>query len=845
MKKMLLNTSMLNNPILVEMLSNAMVSGKLQQGIVLKHRIGGERYDSITYIYGPSGMPKNNSYWEKFYDRGINLVMDATDPMMVHFTAEQMIGNSITTRGDGSDFEVITGSKYNDSEKSAYIFRNKVIKADVTCKNGYIHQLEDVLVPPGNVAEVIRNNGQSNYFSRMLDRFCAPFYDGALTSRYNDYAQAYGKQFIDSIYEMRYFSQRSQGSKALDLDPNNQPFPNLLSFDPGWNAYYKQGGNELADLAAVFVPTDEAIKKYFLPGGSGAFLIEQFGTQENTEANLNENIDSIPGNIIVAFLNNLMKSSFVNTVPSKFGDIMDDASDPMGLTIDVINRDANGSYDVKIANNGVIYMLNTVFAPNQYVAVSAPAFLSTNMRIMNTAIQDGSSTMGTPLGYSMNYYAYLLAMSANYGLFIPTDEAFGKYYIDPTMLKSPQPRALRFYYDAKRSPYVFCSSWKYDPTTGEVGTEPTDSIERLTKDKFKSQLKDILNYHTVVLNDGEVMGTNLYYKTKHGGEVKYQNGTVMSGGQIDEGLPVSNVLSTYHQKNGTAFAIDHLIQAPQKSVYAVLREHEQFSEYVRLLDGFGNDELFWFASDRMREKNSLTKKTRRDGYLIFVDEAGHYGLDYDVKFFNSYNYTVYVPDNEAMQKAYNLGLPSWDNIQEIYDEYAEEWSQTSSNPSPALQAARDKALAMIEEINAFVRYNFQDNSVYADKVIDGGVYGTACSDTLGIREKLTVGGSGDVLTVTDNRGNNIAVNANSGKVVNQMARDYVFSLKADAVNSKSGKPEEKSITTSSFAVVHQISSPLNYHRDTDRYDGLWSGTQAKKKLSAFRRLYDSRLYQKY
>lgn len=846
MKKLLLNTSMLNNPILVEMLSNAMVTGELQQGIVLKHRIGGERYDSITHIYGPSGMPKNNAYWEKFYDKGINLVMDATDPMMVHFTAEQMISNSITTRGDGSDFEVITGSKYNESEKSAYIFRNKVLKADVTCKNGYIHQLEDVLVPPGNVAEVIRNNGQSNYFSRMLDRFCAPFYESSLTNRYNDYAQAYGKPLIDSIYQWRYFSQRSQGSKALDQDPNNQSVPNLLNYDPGWNAYVNgMGGNELSDLAAVFVPTDEAMKQYFLPGGSGAFLIDQFGKQENTEANLSENIDSIPGNIIVAFINNLMKSSFVNTVPSKFGDIMDDASDPMGLSIDAINRDANGGYDVKIANNGVVYMLNTVFAPNQYVAVSAPAFLSTNMRIMNTAIQDGSSTMGTPLGYSMNYYAYLLAMSANYGLFIPTDEAFGnKYYIDPTMLKSPQPRALRFYYDAKRSPYVFCSSWKYDPTTGIVGTEETDSIERLTKDKFKSQLKDILNYHTVVLNDGEKMGTNLYYKTKHGGEVKYENGTVMSGGQIDEGLPVSYVLSTYHQRNGTAFAIDNLIQAPQKSVYKVLHENEQFSEFVKLLNGFGNDELFWFASDRMKEKNNLTKKTRRDGYLIFVEEAGHYGLDYDVKFFNSYNYTVYVPDNEAMQKAYSLGLPTWDDIQQLYDAYAEEWSQSGSNPSPDLQAARDKALAMIEEINAFVRYNFQDNSVYADNVIDAGVYGTACSDSLGIREKLTVGGSGKTMTVTDNRGNSVTVNANSGKVVNQMARDYVFSKKADAVD-RNGKGEEKSITTSSFAVIHQISSPLNSHRDTDRYDGLWSGSKAKQKLSAFRRLYDSRLYQKY
>ena len=162
MKKMLLNTSMLNNPILVEMLSNAMVSGDLQQGVILKHRIDGERYDSVTHIANALGMPKNNVYWQKFYNKGIHLVMDATDPMMVHFTAEQMISNNITTRGDGSDFEIITGSKYNDDEKSAYIFRNKILKADVTCKNGYIHQLVDVLIPPGNLAEVIRNNGNSN-----------------------------------------------------------------------------------------------------------------------------------------------------------------------------------------------------------------------------------------------------------------------------------------------------------------------------------------------------------------------------------------------------------------------------------------------------------------------------------------------------------------------------------------------------------------------------------------------------------------------------------------------------------------------------------------------------------
>ena len=837
MKKQLLNSSMLNNAILVEMLSNASVSNDLQQGIVLKHRIDGERYDSITRISGAEGMPKNNAYWEKFYDKGVYLVMDATDPMMVHFTAEQMVSNSITTRGDGSDFEVITGSKYNDDEKSAYIFRNRIVKSDVTCKNGYIHQVEDVLVPPGNLAEVIRNNGKSNYFSRMLDRFSVPFFESNLTRRYNDYAQAYGKQLIDSIFQLRYFSKRSQGGE-LSVDPNDQTFPDPLNYDPGWNAYTNgmAGSNELSDLAAMFVPTDEAMKQYFLPGGSGAFLIDQFGAKENIEENLFENIDSIPRHIVAAFLNNLMKSSFVNTVPSKFSDIMDDASDPMGLKIKDLNRNENGSYDVKIANNGVAYMLNTVFAPNQYVAVSAPAFFSDDMRIMNTAIQDGSGT--APLGFKLNYYAYLLAMSANYGLFIPTDEAFGKYYIDPTTLKSSRPRALYFYYDAKKSPYVFCSAWKYNPQTGEVGTELDDYIGTVVPSRFQTQLTDILNYHTVVLKKDEKMGTNFYYKTKHGGMVKYENGTVMSGGQIDEGLPVSNITATYNQKNGTAFAIDNLIQAPQKSVYAVLNGTEQFSDFFSLLNGFdGNDDLFWFASDKMKERNNLTKKTRRDGYKIFVNEAGHYGLDYDVKFFNSYNYTVYAPDNEAMQKAYSLGLPKWEDIQAIYDAYVEEWNQSGKNQSPELQAARNKALAMLEELNAFVRYHFQDNSVYADNVIDAGVYGTACSDTLGIREKLTVSGGGNVLTVTDNRGNSIAVDANSSdKVVNQMTRDYVFNAKASSASS---------ITSSSFAVIHQISSPLNSHRNTDRYDGLWSGSQAKKKLSAFRKLYDSRLYQKY
>jgi len=57
--------------------------------------------------------------------------------------------------------------------------------------------------------------------------------------------------------------------------------------------------------------------------------------------------------------------------------------------------------------------------------------------------------------------------------------------------------------------------------------------------------------------------------------------------------------------------------------------------------------------------------------------------------------------------------------------------------------------------------------------------------------------------------------------------------------------KKHSISTSSFAVVHQISTPLNIHADTDRYDGAWTGSGARKRMSAYRRMFDSYLYKRY
>ena len=857
-KKQLFYGSMLDNAMLVEMLSNVPYDDtSVLKGIALKHTSSLNTTDSITYVpaEGKGGVfPASNPYWDPYRETGIHMVMDATKPMLVHFTADQMRSNDITIDGDNSDFQVVTGIKYDEDKNSAFVFRNEIINEDVTCKNGYIHQLKDVLVLPGNLAEVIRTNGKTNLFSRMLDRFSAPFYDAVTTNNYNAYAADNGLPTIDRIYQKRYFSARSQGA-TLNSDPENPQVRvnDLLPFDPGWNEYTsgENGSNALGDLCTMFVPTDDALAKYFLKGGEGQFLIDRFGKKANTLENLEENIDSIPLNIVNAFVSNLMNVSFNGSVPSKFGTVTDDASDPMGLELSVLERDKSGIYDVKIANNGVAYMLNTVFAPNKYQAVSAPALLYQNMRVMNEAINDGS-TGNNYLRLERNYYAYLLAMKANYVLFIPTDEAFGKMYIDPAYYGHTSPtnpsRALHFYMD--KNARLACSYYRYDKATNTV----SDSLGVLqiptqNQPAFASQLIDILEYHTLVLDSTETFGSRRFYQTKHGAPIVYdaKKGVSADGVNFVKLAPEY----TYNQKNGRTYALDQIIQPLMTSVHDVLNSSEQFSEFMALCQNMsaGRD-IFAFADDKMSKVNEASKKPYMQAYYPFV---GKNGLTDNINYFSNFNYTVYAPDNAAMEIAYDQkGLPRWEDIQAIYEkwyEYTDDgtnvnpWSTLLSPTNTTLTTAqkqelttdRMRVLAMVNALNDFVRYHFQNNSVFADVTVGNGKYSSAKVNDYGVPDKLEVVGGSNQFKVRDHAGQEIVIKEGAGRVVNKLTRDYALNAPAGSATA---------IRSSSFAVIHQISTPLNSNA-SGRYDDLWTGRNATKKLASFRTLFDTTLYKRY
>ena len=813
-KKLLLYSSMIDNALLVGMLSN--VSGGtdgITSGLGLKHPTSVSVIDSISHYYDPTQMPANNSWWTKYFKTGIDVVCDNTRPMMVHFTREQMVNNNITTIGENSDFSILTGEAYDEASKPAYIFNDRIINRDITCMNGYIQQLQDVLLPPGNMAQVLRDENETSIFSRMVDYFAAPYYDAATTNQYNDWAIANNAPLKDSIFQVRYLSSRSQNA-SLVVDPsgNTMGQGRYLSYDPGWNQYYPAHANtssidySITDMGAMFVPCDAAIKKYFLPGGSGAFLIDIYGTKDNTEANLLENLDSMyvkNPQVISAFIKNLQKNSFVETVPSKFESIINDASENMGMNLSYLKQNSDGKYDIKIANNGVIYILKDMIAPDEYQAVLAPASSYPDMRIMNWAIQDRKY-----LGVDFKFY--LLAMSANYAFFIPEDEAFNAYYIDPASLGHQKPEVLHFYYNEKKNPAVRCDRYYYDVATGTLGDrigEVADITQR------SSQLVDILNYHTVLMESGETFGHNKYYKTKHGGEICLQgNGeagsSIVSGAQIDNGAAPSVIKAVYNEKNGTAFRVSNIIQAPQNSVAKTLKNNDQFSEFYEACAGFSATDILKWAG--ISDETNSFGTTEQDQYIIFTSTYGtgknaikKACLDENVKMFNTYNYTLYAPDNAAMEEAYANGLPRWSNIQALFEEYGDE----------APDNVRAEVLEQIKAIKEFVRYHFQSISLYADKTVEGGTYQTLATNELGLAREIKVSGGNDKIVVTDGAGIQHIVDANAaGMVANAMARDYWFNSSALSATA---------ITTSSFCAVHEISKPFYLFKDKKTGNPTW------------------------
>ena len=850
-KAELLFSTMLDNAILIGTLSNKQnAAGNMLQGQLVKHSTNMRLSYAVTN-FSAQQMPANNKYFARFQNaaKPMLAVFDNTVSPMVHLTGEYMLNNNMTVTGDESDFKVLTGYDYEDGD--AYIFDRKVIKSDVVCQNGYIHQLNEVLVNPGNMAQILRAGSDTHFISRMLDYYAFPEADMTLTQQYLDSAATGNSQ--DTVFAIRYLSKNSQRSKlSQPLRGVTVAENQLLDFDPGWNYYNPtlKGGtsDDDAEIAAFLAPNDEALENYFLK--EGAYILKNLGvpsldiTKENLDAHLDAVFNNDPS-VFASILNNVMKPYLTKTVPSTFSTVQNDAFEFLDVTKDDIIRKSDGKYDVTIANNGVIYKMNKLFGPKLYNSVLGPASVYKDMRTMGEMLNDHQTTAGVASKLGADMYYYLLSMKARYGLFVPTDNETQFIVIDPTSVRDEDGlKGLRFRFNPQADGSFHVLVKKYAYVSGpynqlssyaEIANSPEVNIE---SGIYNSQIKDLLDYCTIVLADSTETGKgspqyglygNKYYKTKHGGAIVVNGSKVAGGLQIADPSQWSTITETFDAnsadakiENGTVYRLDFPLQPTITSVMQTLERPEFYDEnadydnidnapdydhFLNFCLQFNNEEIYNFAGILGDNDKAEQVATKLKAYRI-IDDNDNWGM------LSSYNYTIYAPTFEAMKTAQqSLGLPTWKKVLEIVND----WESVKDEYGFSSEAdASAYVKEQLDKMNRFVRYHTQNSSLFADRYFknydpETGLtsptpsFSTFYSNAIGIAQSLVVTGGGDKLVIEDASGTKVTVNASASNA-NMIARDITTS---DATNANYGS--YKKIETSAFVTIHGIDTPLCYN----------------------------------
>jgi len=796
-KKNLLKAAMINNAYLIELLSNT-PGDPPTEGACMRRASRVDVTDSIPVMHADefpiinpvrvNDKGEQVDYWAAVRDREEILIYYDNNPIpMVHFLPDFMVKNDL----GNADVEKLTNGSASDVNHTSYINGRKVIEQDITCQNGYIHVLEEVPEQLDNMAQIIHSKPQFSIFSELLDRWSYPQFLSVQT--------ADGKS--DSLFVKRYFNNGHQDHSLNQIDESNTTVSTVLTLDPGWNRYRLNTNNTgvsfANDGAAMFVPTNEWMDYYLHHDGAAIGAKYDYDWR------------NVPDNVVLPFINNCMKASFISSAPTKFGNVKNTAAEPMGIALE----DVDSCF---MACNGVIYQLNKVFVAPEHQSVLFPVTLRADqdLSIVNQAITDSRYNkvdIGSAAWRIFEYQAYLNSMSSSYSFLIPQDTAFAAV-IDPYSIFEKKPIGIRYFLDSSSSLPVRAQAYnaELDSTTMEyvITDQLAPNSQQPTAMAFVNNRITDLMENVIVIHG--LRGT----QTFHPGQTVYLNKAGAPVFVRFEGDKVTGVAGTYHYErgewipveselifdqtesgNGVSYVIPSIPSSTITSPYAALHDAEKHPDYST------------FA-------NLLTASCSFMGSEI----SGHPTMDFGFTNMANYHYTIWVPTNESVQALIDSGkLPTWEtmeewaNLKDSLTEY-QNWMDAEYRAKQFDEELYEQRQAEIEDltdratayqsrirdvIENFIRYHIQDGSVYIGGPDSTGVYETAVLDTAMSRfRRLDVSNQGGSITVKDIKGNiaHVIPGANS----NVVSRQYLFTR------------ANRYIYASSYVVLHSIDRVLEY-----------------------------------
>ena len=600
-----------------------------------------------------------------------------------------------------------------DTEGSEHI---KIGNAHITqpnqrCKNGYLHLVDEVVVPQPNLMYTLaqaRSDGKCSLASSLVQRFNYLKYDAEYSDIYNH---------IDSAWTVC--------NSLLDRVATTLQTP------------------------AIILPTNEALKAFLLAADNP---LRSFGINQD---NYYTTLMSLPREVLQPFVKEWFRTSFTDVLPSRYSNMRSAKGHQLLAGVTTPEAYKLAVQQVITAADGIIVVVDAV--PNAEDLRNELTFVKLAGRVAGAALTANDRYEGErrTSPFSTDYQREM--HNKSFTMFVPTDAGLEQYgLVDPISMASNNRVSWRYWSltpdsissNGTRQIAVAARAYRYDynkvrntetdrPLSAMYSSNANDDCANGNFGPVKRQLlTDMLDQHIVLQDVNSLLNTPRHWCLSRSGMPIYMkehtntNIVVNGGMQIDlnekDAADKHDCTLQFVGQNstGTSVFIDRPMQPTTQNVYQRLQSNDDFSMFFDCANALNG------AYDLKNQLFDIeTSEALNRKYTIFADFSGSYARYGNantmlVNFFHNFNYTIFVPTNEGMQKAIAEGLPTIESIEQFVEESLDDNGQL---PDDKREQAQARYLTLLN----FLKYHFCDKSYFLEPDLESGdteQTTTACID---------------------------------------------------------------------------------------------------------------------
>lgn len=643
---------------------------------------------------------------------GYGTVGDNTDGALA-YRGGTMIWNDDYWQYKGLSHDDLAFIGAADTEGSEHI---KIGNAHITqpnqrCKNGYLHLVDEVVVPQPNLMYTLaqaRSDGKCSLASSLVQRFNYLKYDAEYSDIYNH---------IDSAWTVC--------NSLLDRVATTLQTP------------------------AIILPTNEALKAFLLAADNP---LRSFGINQD---NYYTTLMSLPREVLQPFVKEWFRTSFTDVLPSRYSNMRSAKGHQLLAGVTTPEAYKLAVQQVITAADGIIVVVDAV--PNAEDLRNELTFVKLAGRVAGAALTANDRYEGErrTSPFSTDYQREM--HNKSFTMFVPTDAGLEQYgLVDPISMASNNRVSWRYWSltpdsissNGTRQIAVAARAYRYDykevrntetarPLAAIYSSNANDDCANGNFGPVKRQLlTDMLDQHIVLQDVNSLLNTQRHWYLSRSGMPIYMkehtntNIVVNGGMQID--LNEKDVADKHdctlqfvgQNSTGTSVFIDRPMQPTTQNVYQRLQSNDDFSMFFDCANALNG------AYDLKNQLFDIeTSEALNRKYTIFADFSGSYARYGNantmlVNFFHNFNYTIFVPTNEGMQKAIAEGLPTIESIEQFVEESLDGNGQL---PDDKREQAQARYLTLLN----FLKYHFCDKSYFLEPDLESGdteQTTTACID---------------------------------------------------------------------------------------------------------------------